>query len=120
MEIDPQFKKEWIEKSRRASLGMKNRHVFTKEQQSKGGKKSIGRNIFQYHKKHDEILKQLQNKENRVFPSWIIDGFEFSNNDLNIIEIKINTGKLSEQQKKFVELLKNTERINFKIVHGKL
>lgn len=120
METDPQFKRNWIEKSKRASREMRNKHIFTKEEQSKGGKKSTGRDILQYHKKHDEILKHLQNEGNRIFPSWIIDGFEFLNNELNIIEIKINTGKLSKQQKEFVELLANTERINFRIVREKL
>jgi len=120
MESEPEFRKQWIDKSRKAALGMKNRHKFTREEQSRGGKKSIGRNMFQYHQREKEILDGLQTVNNRIFPSYIIDGFEFKNEILNIIEIKINSGKLSESQKEFEKLLQKVKQIKFKIIHEKL
>ena len=120
MEIDPEFRKRWIEKSRKAALGMKNRHKFTREEQSRGGKKSIGRNMRQYYLREKEILKGLQTDNNRIFPKHIIDGFEFENEILNIIEIKINSGRLSKPQKEFEKLLQKIKQINFKVIHEKL
>lgn len=117
IETDPEFAKNWKKKSREAALGMENRHSFTKEERSKGGKKSIGRDILQYHKKEKEILIRLQTKNNRIFPNYIIDGFEFIDGTLNIIEIKINSGKLSTPQKEFKNLLENSNQVKFKIVH---
>ena len=117
---DPEFRREWVEKSRRAALGMRNRHKFTREEQSKGGKKSIGRDVYQYHAKEREIIKSLQTNENRVFPSYIIDAFEFEGNVLTIIEVKINSGKLSDEQKEFAELLEKIKNIRFKIIHSTL
>lgn len=120
MERDSEFRRQWIEKSRKASRGMTNRHKFTKDEQSRGGRKSIGRDIYQYHKREKEILASLLTGNNRIFPNYIVDGFEFKDGVLNIIEIKINSGKLSEAQKEFERLIRRVKLIKFKVIHDKM
>jgi len=116
---DPEFRKQWIEKSRKGALTTKNRYQFTLEDQSKGGKACKHRTPPD--RKHFYLLEKTKINEiapqfDCIFNPKVCDAIAFKDGKIYFIEIKCGQGYLNKNQRKFKDLVSKTQA-DFVLIH---
>jgi len=127
---NPEFAKQWSEKSRKGALFMQNRYKFTPEELAKGGRNSninhrsngfplkTKSDFKTYYDLEKKLIFNRKDENNTIFMRSVIDGIEITNDGiLRLLEVKMNSAKLNKNQKKLQELLSNVKKVEYIIIH---